>query len=365
MEPKFPDWYAICNPTANAELIEKRWAGVTENAAGTTFSEVPDIVRLAFGIKPDVEAVEATLRTRFQEQDASFRMSGNTPELQLLASAVLHQIIQTTTRSADLATLASVCIGFRPLDVRPPDDVLARLKGYAESRATSLRTRKRLQRISAPSLEFKEELQAIAAVAPNQASQFAAPVTTVLEKVAQRLRTFGQQVQGALDSHQQHFATQDEELAMLWWLFSGHSSDADVAFRGLKAGERALRASTELADRTRHPLGPPAILGFLDRAVNPSGDEDEPSCSLREAIESLPKEWRNERSGEGAEYVSRMPDLCPISFSITRSLEDGWSTSIGSAIGLDAEQDRRAVHLAAQYYHELLLLRLMKSESGS
>lgn len=363
MDAHFADWYAVANPTADHEKVSLRWRGVAEAAASQTRQAVPTLVHLFLGLPTrDGDALERQTRKIFQKSDASFRMEGNGREFQVLAGSILGHIAKTRPDLGDLAALAIACLGFRQLVDGVVPDILARLDEHLRQRAIAVRRRTVPPHISAPTLDFKEEVEKIQAIPANQANQVAAPLNAVLEKTADRLARFGREVQSAVNQHVRALAAQDEELNILWWILSGTSSDAQVPFRELHLGEAALRAAKELADRTRIFPPPPSAVAFLDRALClASPNHGEERLALADAIARAPAEWRSSPSAITTDALQQILDLAPVSLALQRSAEnsnpDVWGPAVASLAGVDPNAARAPLELAAQYYHELLLLR--------
>jgi hypothetical protein len=117
-----------------------------------------------------------------------------------------------------------------------------------------------------------------------------------------------------------------EETNILWWLVSEYSRDRNESWKILGLPATSIIAGKELADLTRVIPGPVAATAFLDRIVRCSdSDNSAGAIELMGAINSTPREWREQYPFESSSIVDLMPIGRGIKLSLTVAEGDDWS----------------------------------------
>jgi hypothetical protein len=88
------------------------------------------------------------------------------------------------------------------------------------------------------------------------------------------------------------------------------------------------------------------------------------SVGIAEAVDSCDLEWR--RNWISSLSVQDLPDLCPMLFALSKSVEvgggEGWTAAFEHATGLSIDGKLAPVRVALQIYQEALLVRALAKE---
>jgi hypothetical protein len=86
------------------------------------------------------------------------------------------------------------------------------------------------------------------------------------------------------------------------------------------------------------------------------------SVKISECVDACDSSWKKDWVNTIA--VQQLPDLCPMLFALTKSVEVGggkeWVPAFVNATGLAEDSKAEPVRLATQVYNELLLLRALE-----
>jgi hypothetical protein len=146
-----------------------------------------------------------------------------------------------------------------------------------------------------------------------------------------------------------------EECNMLWWLTGGHSTDRNMPYSQMKAGEAAFVAGKELADLTSLPPGPVSVPAFFGRLLSAIKGSSK-AVTLAGAVDACNKEWRQHAV---ASVDCRHADLvAPLHVAIEESIKSPtWSEAFKARTELSSTVDVIPCELASQFYVERLCLK--------
>src|SRR5258708_22215427 len=142
MNPSFADWYRPAAIVPAEGLLQRRWAAVEQIASESTVERVIGLLRL-FALPASEIAVPAGLKEAFKAHDETFPMKGDLHELQILAGAVLREIIETNTICAIPAALGLACVAFATRREPVPEvEHIDAAEKFLIVQAQAIRTRK-------------------------------------------------------------------------------------------------------------------------------------------------------------------------------------------------------------------------------
>src|SRR3546814_7490503 len=94
VQTEFPVWYSSLEVSDDAAVRQARLKGVTNAAKKANGTDIEALVRLAFGTKKLPSAASVSkLREFFSRADATFASRDNGREMQILAAAILAQLM--------------------------------------------------------------------------------------------------------------------------------------------------------------------------------------------------------------------------------------------------------------------------------
>jgi hypothetical protein len=317
MHKLFTAWLRAAGLEPNDETSPKHWKVISEYLP--TADEIISFARFFYGFSSQGDASLDKFGTALQDVDTTFSMQDHKRQLSVFAGAELIATIERDQdeRLADLAALCMVC-------------------GGAQSARTDIPVPE-MPKIAARHVESRTGKRA------------SIPVETVEERADPKI--------GKLE---RELTIVGEEANMLWWLVSEYSRDRNESWKKVGLLAASIIAGKELADLTRVIPGPVAAAAFLDRIVRLSNSAKSPKpISVKEAIEKIPREWRDHYAFKAAAGVE---DLAPISNAIKLSLTvsdgDEWSPVFEKGTALEANSKMLPNALAYQVFLERLLARL-------
>jgi hypothetical protein len=310
---KLYGWLTTAGIEPNIATLPKHLEVIDEYSPEA--DEVIAFARLFYGFGDRNDALLDKFGTAMQDADPSFLMEKHTQELSIFAGAALISLIERdqNDRLTDLAALCMVC-------------------GGAQGARTG---------VSVP------EMPMIAArYVENRTSKRASTSAEALEDDLK----FGKL--------ERELTIVSEEVNMLWWLVSETSRDRKQSWKRVGLSATSIIAGKELADLTRVVPGPVAAAAFLDRIVRLSNsDKSAKPVKVKEAVETTPREWRDQYPSTPAELADLAPISNSIKLSLTVSEGDDWSPVFEKGTTLEADTKLPPTALAYQTFLERLLAR--------
>ncbi|MCS6295967.1 MAG: hypothetical protein H8K09_07030 [Nitrospira sp.] len=336
MHDDFAEWYRVANIPPNADILPKRWKAI--EAYSPDRDGVISLTRLFYRLGKPNESFLSGFVKPFQDSDPLFHIRNNEYELSLLAGAELVDVMErSNSKLKDLAALSLVSAAAENLRSSPcvPDipEIAADHLGQRSS-----------DRIRLDEDELGEEI-------PGEMFKELLSLGKPYENLVFELRRMQKQI-----------AVVTEESNMLWWLFSEFSRDLRQRWDKYTAAVIAIVAGKELADLTREIPGPVAAAAFLDRIIRCAKGSLPASVSLKDAINTTPREWR-EKFAE-TNCPSELQDLLPIGKGVKLSLESSGKTSwlpfYEEGTGISSSASIAPHLLAHQVFREAILCRSWK-----
>lgn len=360
MHEDFADWYRSVVMSPNAELLERRWLGITAILENVTRETVIAALRVLTLPKTDPSVVLGeTFTAAFKEADAAFPLRDNAEELRVLAGAFIHALIEQSepTTLTDLAAMGLVAAGFAGRDARLPNvDHLTRARQFVHERARDLRSTGSLGELPKRGLT-QSAIDALKAQCDtNSATNLGPPLTTLFAAISAQLQAIQSDLWEELRVQNARLDTQDEELKLLWWLQTSVSRDLGVPFANVGAAAPVILAS-EVAALVSQVPGPSFATDLLVQALIDAG-QGESKCSITEVLNATTNQWRRALM----EVVDPKPlgALCPVTFAISCSLEtdepDAWHPIYRKHCEISLSQAFPTLQLAAQFYNERMFL---------
>src|SRR5437588_9813486 len=99
MHKYFAEWYRAAGLEPKAEDLENRWQAVEGFAKNIKIHNGLDLVRIYFSRPAQSADFAERFATHFQDADKNFSMRDNGLELQVLSTATIAHIVETTRTS--------------------------------------------------------------------------------------------------------------------------------------------------------------------------------------------------------------------------------------------------------------------------
>lgn len=359
MHKHFADWYNAVSLHRDAKTLDLRWQAVDELASELKVQDVPSVVRVFFGLGGADSYLER-IRRAARGKDTTFVSEGDRNELTVLAGGVIAEAVADSSNQADAASLAVFCVDAQGLRQTsrlqgPVDEALlylsnesVRVRAVIEDPVTDLNM-----------ASLGKLLASRGGVQVSDVNSVWNGIDVILKGVLAEHTKHTESINSSL---QQALSQQREQSDILWWLFSEHSLDGNKAFSDLTIPEACFWGAKDLASLTQFLPGPFAVPAFLHKMLREVKKKVPGKVEVAESIDSCDLEWKKKWIGQLS--VQALPDLCPMLFGITKSVEVGggtaWTAAFENATGLAAQGELAPARLALQIYNELLLLRALQ-----
>ena len=354
MHDEFARWYGAVSLGDDQTRLQSRWEGVCAVVESADRSTVEVLLRLAHQSRqqPEADVVEA-IRRAFKAADQTFEMSGNNPELRILASICLAVLMETDEDVGAVAALTATTAEFggarRPgisMDLGAiGETALIRLGDANRKRPSldgSIEVPRRFGFADASTKVDEQTWESVSEAFKLAANKTRAAIKQLAETQASAIRAI-----------EYFLRVQDEELQMLWWLTSQRSWKLDRSFEDIPADARPLVLASELAEHTQFLPGPPSVKGILSRA----GLKEQGKVRIADSVNAADPAW-----------LQRLVDNMELSFvstplhaAIKRQLETGageaWVAGWAASTGVNYDYALSGLALGNLFYRERLLLR--------
>jgi GTPase-associated system helical domain len=357
MHRNFADWYKATSLDTDGPRLIARWAAVDALAVALKIADVPDLTRIFYQRAGD-NAYKEKVKESAKSQDPTFLIENSDTELSILAGGIIARTLAEPSELANATALAVSCTEAQGLRQD------GRLQGVVDEIMQYLATesaRVRDDQVTVSDIEAAELDKLL--VAARSSSADPTSVWPNTEGVLQKLIAFHakhtRSINEAITVVQRR---QREESDILWWLFSEHTIDGQ-AFSDLTVGEACFRGARDLATLTRDLPGPFAAPAFLKKMLSISKKSRPSAITVTKAVDTCPldlkRQWANELS------LQHIPELSPILFALTKSVEAGgsteWTDAFQNSTGLRADGGLSPGQLAQQIYQEALLQRALRA----
>ncbi len=360
MHPDFADWYRVVDPSADTELLGRRWHGIEIFCKTPSTDAILNLVRVHYSIGNSPQFAEA-FRDVFKSIDETFPNRDNEELLAVLAGSCLAKLIEDGGAIADGTALAVVTARFVDRRQGAIADLLEHAGSYLHDRSLmrfEVSKPSVIKDVGVNSDNLKAKLEEYCKADANvtKLAPLLHALLTKLASVSSRLANSAK----ALNERQQ---LQQEELDILWWLFGEFSRDLNLPFAEVGMPAVSLVAPKELVDLLSGVPGPYSANAFIDKALSLAENELPTSISLYDAINSCDRHWRNRWVSTLGE--NKVEEICPVILAVRKSLETAkkteWVSAFETFTGLKARQRLKPTDLSMQVYHEALLLRSLSA----
>jgi hypothetical protein len=344
----FADWYESVSLHHDSKTLDARWNAVEQLLGSLTMSAVPGLVRTFFDL-PGADSYCEDIRSAAKKHDTSYVISHDRNELTVLSGGVIAASVEKPTHLADAVALAVSCADAQGMrQAKRIQGVVDETSRYLAEDA--VRTRK---------------VNVDAKVLDIDASSLTKLLGTDADEVFKEL----------IASHSKHtesvkatlkfvLQTEKEKSDILWWIVGEYTLDGAKPFSKLTLPEACYWGARDLADLTIYlpgPFGGPAYLHKMLRTVK---SRLLSSLKVSECVDACDSDWTKAWAEKIA--VQQLPDLCPMLFALTKSVEVGggkeWVAAFVNATGLAEGSKAEPVRLATQVYNEILLLRALERQ---
>jgi hypothetical protein len=378
MHRLFADWYREASVTINPSQLEQRWAGIEEFASQkkNRLTRALQLIRIFYSMPGRSMELTEEYRDCYKKHDPSFPMRDNEFELQVLAGATLIHMIESWPDPTALhVALSLTCCSVQGLRPSPPiPDAIAIAKELIAARSLKLRSRGRLSSRSDPrpisSIDFGE-LQ-------TNLEQGSLPTAAApLVKLLQEFVSVAGEIVKSLRESALVAQLQQEEIDILWWVFSAWSKDLNEPFLGVGLPVLSLVVGKELGDLITvlpGPLGARAIISHILTDAVVARASKVPSAQnvaeshrapliMKKAIDAAPPEWRR----RAYELIPEaFQDMLPVHLAFRLSGQETsqartWAQRFSKMAALRPSLKIEPTELAFQCYQERLLIGVLVS----
>lgn len=350
------EWYQLVNPTPTDEVIEHRKTSVGSLVTTILESETHDLLIQSvagsvFGLDGaftnESPLVQATVKAIRDHQPAFPEdLTDNALELRVCCALAIGEILVRSTTKSDrgdgllAASLVSSALGIRPA---PRERFLKRIleELHTEAESVLATDAKRMRERGEFPPDSIDKMADVAAIQKG----FKAYVAEV----------------------QKETAADREELNVLWWMFTAHSSTVGKPISELERPAAALCCGGELANLVQIPSIPSAAQ-MVARAIKSGG---KPTDLKPVALSEMTGSWDHKLAsllipGNDAtqKLIEDYPCLMPVSW-LCRRLRDSqfaadWKTEFDRRTGIATSHKISPVQLAIQVFNERIAQRIHK-----
>jgi len=356
----FADWYESVSLHHDSKTLDARWKAVEQLVGSLKISAVPALVRTFFDL-PGADSYYEEIRSAAKLQDTSYLISNDRNELTVLSGSVIAAAVEESSHLADAVALAVCCTDAQGMrKAKRIQGVVDETSKYLAEDA--IRTRKvnidaKVLDIDAAGLTKLLGTKGGVAISDFNTGWTAAEA--IFKELIASHTKHTDSVKNALKLELQ---TEKEKSDILWWIVSEYTHDGAKPFSKLTVPEACYWGARDLAQMTIYlpgPLGGPAYLHRMLRTVK---SKLQPSVKISECVDACDSDWKKDWADTIA--VQQLPDLCPMLFALTKSVEVGggkeWVAAFVNATGLAEDSKAEPVRLATQVYNELLFLRALE-----
>jgi GTPase-associated system helical domain len=355
----FAEWYNAVALRPKAETLEVRWKAVEAVTAAHKVKKTPDLARVFFKL-PGGGTVADELRNAAKKEDTTYIAENDQTELTVLAGGVIALLMAKSSSQADAAALAVVCIEAQGLRKAPRlQGVVDHCRQYLADESVRVRAIDENPVKDLNVATLTKRITERGGVGVSDANSVWNGMDAVFKDVLSDHTAHTKSANLAINESAKRLS---EQTDILWWLFGGYTLDGKRAFSELGVPEACYWGARDLAKLTRFMPGPFASPAFLHRMLRLVKDRLPAHVRISDAVDECEKGWKENWLPDLAGQ-QQVPDVCPMLFAISKSVEvgggAGWTAAFDHATGLAAGDKLAPTHLAAQIYSELLLLRAL------
>jgi hypothetical protein len=349
-------WYQEVQLAHDVDRLTKRSTAIEQylNENGSTGAYTFELVRIFFDAPERDARIRDALTKSVLDNDASFRVRTNSREIRLLAGIIACQLIEQTDTIAPLALALAVvcgeCQGLRkPLIADAP--VIAR-----DALIRTSRSQRSLDTFPVAAFTHSSpNLAKLSGATPENVEMMIKTITELQQNAVTTIKYLSKAL-----------CCQQEELNILWWVYSQTSRDMETPFSDLEPAQAGFIAGKELADLTTMSPGPLPIYAFIQLALEHVPAIDERKLTLREIAQCLDHGWKQRLLADltDVNYVDLAPIHSLILHSTDTNLGDNWISSFAKDNHLQVQPRLKPKQLALQIYYERQLLHNLAQQSN-
>jgi hypothetical protein len=366
MHKHFSDWYREIGIVPTPELVEKRWQAIE-----MIFKDIDEkqLLGLVCTLKHGGHCFpqfHEQFAQYFLKTDTTFPMRKNDNEIRVLSGACLAEIFAGRGDFGLLAAACTISGSLGILSSEPPySDVTHEAADKLALASSELRARNEYPEMPSYGPTLEAALQDLKAKTPANnlpQVQLTSPLIDCLLKTENMVIELAQKNREFVAQAQYRIETLAEECNVLWWMFSGHSHDLEMAFAEIDKKALPIIAGKELSDLIVNLPGPASVKAILIKAIQfaKRRGKGNSKCTISEAIESLPSEWRASIAEKARANSSAFPCIFPLHFAITLAVDlegSPWEKAfIKKSDIFKPELELYGNQIAYQFYLESLIL---------
>lgn len=355
---EFLSWYGEFCLDENQEKVSNRFTACRNIVKTMQSKDVGHFLDVLLNSKRSSEAL-AEIKTKLQKHDNLFALHGSDREAAVLSGIILAMLLKSDKDTALVTAMGLLTASFeggRQL-IKLPMKLLDIATNALTRVSINRRKRAVLKVPTAADLDGLKELQKVLPVPAEDGKAQTVSDSEFLEssvarEIVDSALLFADKSQNFFVELVRRLEVQDEELDMLWWLYSGRSDLTGKLFGEIAEHERPLLLSMELAEKTKLAPGPASIISMMLKA----GVSDTKK-TLDKFVDSVPMELIESCAVENPSVL-----LFPIhsAISLRREFDSGkgWKESWLAKSNIAKSHSVSGLSIARLFYFERLLLRI-------
>jgi hypothetical protein len=355
--------YGRLGLSTDVSTIDARARGIKAASAAIKISEVPNLIKCAYGFK--TTATLAEFIDFFNKEDPTCALLAHDREASLLAATLLVYEMERERKLSGQIALAVVSASLG--NMRKPQTDIS-LFSAADNALAKLQSKSAQVPEDFKYTKHPDSLNTEVDKIEGLAGQ---PNATVMNgPLVESLRQLGAYAESsALTAARNdnailgYIRKLEEETRIQWWVMGGWDNDANQPYRAMSLTEAAIRAGNALADKHISPLGMFAAPALLDKVLTTGRTDHDGKLPLRDIAIGSDRAWRNEVFGPIAD--SPLSSLLPVSaaLGLSASSDDApdWEPRFERITQVSADVLLTPLESALQVYRERLTLRLFSS----
>lgn len=270
---EFLAWYGEFCLDENQEKVSNRYSACANIAKTLQSKDIATFLDLLFSSKKSTQAL-TEIKTKIQKHDSLFALHGSDREASVLAGIALSMLLKSDKETALIAAMSLLTASFeqgRQL-IKLPMELLDIANDALFRISINRRKRVALKMPNSADLEPLKEIQK-SLPEPSKTGEERAdseepdPLeASVARSIVDNAVYLADKTQKFCGELVRRLEVQDEELDMLWWLYSERSDLTNQFFVDIPELERPILLANELVEKTKLAPGPTSIKSMLLKA---------------------------------------------------------------------------------------------------
>lgn len=315
MHRLLPDWYQTIQVEARLGTFDALVRTAEERATAITADDLPEFVRLAYGLPPGDMAQRESFRMDLSKADAAIRMQQDWREVGVLAGVALMQIVESKeqaplNRAAALLLMTARATAGESIPI--PYFFDAARRRVRDMAIVERNEDRNLEATWLPKAEIPYPDTAV----------FGTDQAGWLENNVKSLRALAHRLSMISDRARRTFAAQAEVTDSLWWLLGGTSELTGLELAKVPESAAGFIIGHDLSRLSRYAVPFSSTRSLARQSLMTAGFEDQP-VSLRDGAQAAVGYYREHAVSDEEwnlrEMTTKAPDLLPVLASLSDS----------------------------------------------